>query len=180
MTEIANIIDLGSLLVALIALIVSAFAEVRARHSDKRAQAAERKAEQAERSVRRPIIFPTDIFLNPYKPGKEEALRALAREEGQWHPVIHRYRRKGGEREIDSRSLYSQKAGDRLRLRGQVNLLNGGLSEGRLASGDQKFWWKERPISSPPLAQRIEFTSYPRQESYRLMDVPTPPRPLIT
>ncbi len=42
--------------------------------------------------------------------------------------------------------------------------MNGGLCEGRLAAIDQKFWWKQRPISSPPVAQRIEFVSYPRQE----------------
>jgi hypothetical protein len=162
--QVANLIRIGTLVVAALALVVAVLAEVRARRAGKRALIAVNTAEQVEKTVRRPVIFPTDIFLNPYKPGREGALRALAREEGQLHPLIHRYRRKGGERDIDSWSLYSEKVGDRLRVRGQVNLLNGGLSEGHLAAVDQKFWWKQRPISSPPVAERIEFTSYPRQE----------------
>lgn len=111
----------------------------------------------------RPRIWPTDIYLNPFHTGQQSDLTQKAQAEGQTHPIIKKLRRKTGERDPNVWCLQSKKTGEQLGLRGQVNFRNGGQSEARLIRVEQKFWLEGKPLSSPPVAEDIEFLCYPDQ-----------------
>ncbi|MCK9363478.1 MAG: nucleotide-binding protein [Syntrophales bacterium] len=113
-----------------------------------------------------PRLFPTNIWLNPWKTGSEDEVRLVARNERQKNPLIAKTLQKDLSRSNDKCSLYSKKEGPHapLRIKGQVNLQGSGPSDLRLIIVQQRFTVDGRPIANPPDAGPFGFVVIPGQE----------------
>lgn len=148
------------------------------------AYAAVAHSRRLERSTLRPNIFATAIFLNPWEIGSKEQMEAFAQTEGQINPIIVHRRTKDGDRDPIIRGLNTIKSATQIKLRGQVQVKNGGVAEARFDLVEQFVFFEGFPVAKPPDSKDVYALAKPQSDfnvsfEFDIPDLPIKPGALV-